>query len=290
MERELFKLAMRDAIARAGSREAGAWMALREQDLLAIEGFMDADMTWFLGLRETASLRSPLAWSAFLHKHDALRALLALEADPAINRVADPNEACGGSPILVGATRSRCVDCMQALIEAGASLNAEDAQGVTPLVAAVGIALPVHAIRCAKVLLDAGADPNKVSSAGYFALAGAAQKNCAAQVDQLMDAQAEVDLEGGDGFTALFYAIENGAVDAAGALLRAGADYEARALARDQAGEERLMTPLELARAKGDTEAAGLLFSFAEAAALRERIRAGAPHSVRAIGRSKVRL
>lgn len=278
---EAISEAMEHATAKAGSRAAGFWLALGEQDLLAIEGYME-DGAWALALSEKSSSREPAEWCVFLHRHDALAALLAHGADP------DAQGTAGS--LLAQAARSHCLECMALLIDAGASLDAEDARGSTPLVAAASQPIERHALKCVAALLDAGADPDKLTSRGYFALGACASQDHASGVERLVEARASLELCADDGFTALFYAVDNQAREAAQSLLRAGADYAARARAETGSGAVEEVTPFELASGRGDTQTAALLYSFAEAAALRERIGAKFSESVRPIGRKAARL
>lgn len=269
------------AVARAGSRVAGFWRALRAQDLLAIEGFME-DAQWALSLREADSGRAPAEWCSFLHRHDSLAALLAHGADPGA-------ESNAGS-LLAQATRAHCLECMGLLIQAGASVEAEDARGMTPLVEAANLRQESHALKCVKVLLEAGANPDALTSQGYFALGALASQNHASVVERMVAARARLEISAGDGFTALFYAVDNQARDAAQALLRAGADYAARAKAETGSGAIEEVTPFELASLKGDTQTAAMLYSFAEAATLREKLGPKFAGATRPVGRRAVRV
>jgi ankyrin repeat protein len=282
MNAQLNQEAMREAVARAGSRAAGFWAALRDQDLMAIEGFMDEDAQWALALRDLTSGREPAEWCSFLHRHDSLAALLAHGADP-------DHQSQAGS-LLAQAARSHCLECMDLLILAGAALDAEDARGMTPLVEASNLKQERHVIKCVGALLEAGANPDVLTSQGYFALGAIASQNHASGVERLMDAKADLELNAGDGYTALFYAVDNQARDAAQVLLRNGANYASKAQAESGSGSVEELTPFELASARGDTQTAAMLYSFAEAAALRERIGAKFAGAVRPIGRRAVRI
>lgn len=281
MDASFSQQAQFDAMARAGSRAAGFWLALRGQDLLAIEGFME-EPQWALGLRDAASGRAPAEWCAFLHRHDSLAALLAHGADP------DGQSAAGS--LLAQAARAHCLGCMGLLIDAGASVGAEDARGMTPLLEAANLRSESHALKCVDALLGAGADPDALTSQGYFALGAAAGNNHAAAVERMIEARAEVELSSGDGFTALFYAVDNQARESAQALLRAGADYLAKAKSPTASGSVEELTPFELASSNGDTHTAAMLYSFAEAAALRGRIGAKYSSALRPVGRTSARI
>lgn len=247
-----------------GNREAAAWSAMREQDLPALEAMMDQDGSWLLGLREEGSSRSPEAYCLFLHRHDALRVLL--------NAGANPDGPDGERTLLTSSVESRCPECVDLLIQAGADLDGEDGRCITPLVAASSAKRPAKGLECAAALLDAGASPDAASTLGYFPLAMAAQEDQAEMSRLLVGRGADLDRHAGDGYTALFYAVDHRARAAVEALLRMGADHLRRARVEVEEGAARDLTPFEFARGLGDTATATLLYAFAEASALSERI------------------
>jgi ankyrin repeat protein len=78
---------------------------------------------------------------------------------------ADPNV---GKPVLINAAQGGSSEAIAALIKHGAKINCSDAQGVTPLLAAVGSPVKTEVVR---LLLDSGADANaKIKDDGYTAL------------------------------------------------------------------------------------------------------------------------
>src|SRR4051795_1464566 len=80
-------------------------------------------------------------------------------------------------PALAAAIRDGDTRAVGKLIEAGADVNARDAEGNTPLILAAFYAGP----RCVEVLLEKGADPNAANRAGVTALIRAAtdyEKTC----------------------------------------------------------------------------------------------------------------
>lgn len=266
-------------LAKAGSPAQCFWLALWEQNLLAIEEAVVrlGQKAW--ALRDSKSGRTPVEWCVFLHRHDALRAILALGSNP-------DDHALKTQTPLAQACQSYCVDCMEMLIQAGAELDVVDeSSGATPLIVAANLAHEKHALRVANVLIQAGADKDKITADGYFALGAFAIQDYSTCIDAMSVAGAGMEAHAGDGFTALFYAVDNGAAGAAEALLRAGADFKAVATID---GED--STPLELSRKKGDTGMSALLFSFEEAQALRERIGKFAPGALKTIGSKAVRL
>lgn len=266
------------ALPRVAARASEFWAALGRQDLPVLESLMEQEGPSLLLLRDPASGKSPLEWAGFLHRHDSMRALLAWGADP--------EESTQGRPLpLAAAASDHCLECLGLLVEAGADLDAEGPDGGTALFRAANLKLGKHSSKTVSALLDAGAGPDVLTSGGCFALGAAASQGHAASVEALAGAGARLDLHSGDGFTALFYAVDNGELAAAEALLRAGADFRARA----DCGAG-VLDPLGLARERGDASMAALLYSFAEADALRERIAKVAPGAVRQLGRTVARL
>lgn len=257
--------------ASGGARQEAAWRALRQdnaEDLGAL--LRGSDASWALGLKEHGTGRSLLASAVFLHRHATLRLLL--------DAGGDPDGLDGGdaeSTLLTRATASRCLACVEALIEAGANVDFEDPQSKTPLISACLIKSAPRALELSCALLDAGADVAKVSSLGYFPLASAAQVDNDILVRELVKRGAPVDTHTGDGYTALFYAVENDARRAIEELLRAGADLSARAQAEFGSGSGtvlREVDPLELAAGRSYSATLALLYAFSEARALREKL------------------
>lgn len=263
---------------RAGGAAGAFWAALGEEDLVALEELREREGAKLLALREPKTQKTPLEWAAFLHRHDSMRAMLAWGADP------EHSEGGRAKPLAV-AVADHCAQCVGMLIEAGAELDAESPDGTTALVRAANLKLAKHSGPMLCALIEAGASPDVLTSRGYFALGAAACNDSPASVAALANAGASLELHAGDGFTALFCAVDNGAALAAEALLRAGADFRAQADCGDG-----LVDPLGLARERGDSSMAGLLYSFAEAEALRGRIAQIAPGAVREMPKRAARL
>lgn len=262
--------AAKPGAALAGARHEAAWRALRQDDAEALGALLGSDPAWALGLREPGTGRSLVASAVFLHRHRALGLLLDAGGDPDGLDGAD-----AASSLLTRAAASRCMACVESLVSAGAHLDAEDPQSRTPLVAAAMVKSAPRALEISMALLDAGADPSKMSSLGYFPLGMAAQEDNDALVRELVERGAPLETKAGDGYTALFYAVENDARKAIEALLRAGADLGARAQAEFGSGpgaELRDVDPLELAAGRALPSALALLYAFSEARALRGKI------------------
>jgi ankyrin repeat protein len=114
--------------------------------------------------------QTALMWAADNGDAEIVRLLLDAGADAAVNERAvwtdwerqvtsEPRaqyRATGGLTPLLYAARSGCVDCVAALLDAGADINLPNPDGVTPLM----IAIDNGAHDAAKLLLDRGANPH----------------------------------------------------------------------------------------------------------------------------------
>jgi ankyrin repeat protein len=260
---------------RAGGAIQCFWLALWEQNLVVIEESVKylGEKVW--DLRDSTSGRSALDWCVFLHRHDSLRALIALGALP------DSHAERYQAP-LIQACQSHCEVCLSILIQGGADLNqVEESTGTTALISSSNLAHEKHACHVVDILIQAGADIDQITSAGYFALGAFAIQDYAQCIHALTQAHANTELHAGDGFTALFYAADHGSFKAAEALLRAGADVKALT---DWEGQK--ITPLEWGRQRGHVSLAALLFAFEQAAALRACMQTIAPNSLKPVGSS----
>lgn len=119
--------------------------------------------------RETRKGQTVLMWAVAQSQPAMARLLLAhgaeVDARSTVNEwermvTAEPrqkNLMSGGFTPLLYATRQGCLDCVKALIDAGAKMELTDPDGVTPLLSAL---LNAH-FDTAKYLLEQGANPNK---------------------------------------------------------------------------------------------------------------------------------
>jgi uncharacterized protein len=174
-------------------------------------------------------------------------------AEPASNQ----SEPDGTTPLHSAVEQDR-LDVVQALISAGANVNAKNRYGVTPLVLAattgdasvtaallkagadVRVSVPetgsvlMTAARTGnpeviKLLLAAGADVNFAERySGQTALMWAAAEGHPAAVNALLAGGAKVDAQAQDKKTALFFAVRKGDIDSVQALIAAGAGVNAR--------------------------------------------------------------
>jgi ankyrin repeat protein len=157
---------------------------------------------------------------------DAARAGDAERVAALLDKGADPRAAApDGTTALHWAARAGQPATVERLLAAGADPAAANRYGVTPLALAAenGDAASVAA------LLDAGADPNTATPDGETVLLVAARTGRVEVLDRLLAAGAEVDAtEQWRGQSALMWASAENNADAVERLLAANADVEAR--------------------------------------------------------------
>ncbi len=176
---------------------------------------------------------TPLIVASLLGHVECVDALL--EANATVDKMADD-----GSTALVHASRTDNFECAQALIDAGADVDLQTNTGWTPLV----FACWNGGIRCARSLVAAGSDLHKpcrlnwlAADHGWTALTGACLNGHVNCVDVLVGAGVDVDQAKSDGRTALMVACSRGEVLCVRALLDANADVDKV----DHAGENALL-------------------------------------------------
>jgi ankyrin repeat protein len=125
--------------------------------------------------RESWYGETPLIWAAAENHAEAVRTLLSHGADPNIRsdsekwekrRLSQSLLSLGEWPPLFYAARENALEAGATLIEGGANLDLTDPDGATALVIAI---INAH-YEFAKMLLEAGADPNVVDTSGMGAL------------------------------------------------------------------------------------------------------------------------
>jgi cytohesin len=137
-------------------------------------------------------------------------------------------------------------DVVRLLLDAGADVNAADADARTPLMLAAtadwrhqhGCMRPhEHAVEVVRVLAERGADLEATDIEGRTALSLCAAAGDAERVNVIADAGADLDASDADGLTPLMWAARRGNTLALHAMIDRGADVRAR----DQGGRTALM-------------------------------------------------
>jgi ankyrin repeat protein len=161
---------------------------------------------------------APLADAAEKMDRSRIRALLAQRVDVDTPQI-------DGMTALHWATYHDDLETVELLLRAGATVNATNRYGVTPL----SLACTVGNGAMVERLLKAGADPNTSLPGGETPLMTAARTGTLASVKVLLSRGATVD--GKDdrrGQTALMWAAAEGHADVVRELLAAGADFQTR--------------------------------------------------------------
>jgi ankyrin repeat protein len=203
---------------------AVAGLTTVQGQLSLVEAVRVGDMTAARALlARKADVNAPSAnGTTALHwavEHDDLEMAGALLAAGAATRVAN---RYGVTPLHIAAVNGNA-RMIQRLLAAGANVNAMVPGGESPLMAAARTGSP-DAIR---LLIEAGADVNaKEREKRQTALMWAAAENNAVAIRLLAAAGADVRAKSAASFTPFLFAVRGGHVDAAGALLDAGADIE----------------------------------------------------------------
>ena len=131
-----------------------------------------------------------------------------------------------GNALLHSAAVHEQLELMKELLERGAAVNLQNAEGSTALMAASEQAR--FGTEAARLLLEHRASVDLRASGGITALMSAARCGHTAIVDLLLDNAADPDLQNDNGGTALMQAAGAGHTACAEALLNAGANMELR--------------------------------------------------------------
>jgi ankyrin repeat protein len=179
---------------------------------------------------------------------NTLRTLLSLGTDPNIRNFADDTALTfltsikgtdldmvdalleGGAEVnaqnklgrtsLMYAAENNCLAVVNKLVSMGADVNLQDSIGYTALM----YAAENNCLEVINKLVSAGADVNLQNRISYTALMRAAKNNRLAVVNKLVSAGADVNLQNGRGYTSLMYAAENNCLEVVNKLVSAGAD------------------------------------------------------------------
>lgn len=161
---------------------------------------------------------TPLMAAAANNNDTAVRAMLAAGADPSMRDVHDMSVLHHAGGYLSAAT-------LDLLIKAGAPLDAQDLTKRTALLRAI----QNHRTHYARQLLDAGANPNLADKSNSAPLHHAFRYNQSGLVEPLLKARANPNaVEDMTMATPLYLAAKHGLYNEVAALIKAGADVNAR--------------------------------------------------------------
>ena len=197
-------------------------------DMLALYG-VDVDANQFASPQLCAGIRAKCRKGTLLHKAAEDGDVSMVEAALAVGCEVDVNRSDGPSALDIAAAGGR-VDVMRVLLDAGANPNRSEDRGRcwTPLFYAAYEGR-VDALR---VLLEAGADVMHVDFSESTALHVAARRGHPAAIHVLLDAGASVDATDYHADTPLDDALRHSFRNCLGPLLQAGATLDENRLTR----------------------------------------------------------
>jgi ankyrin repeat protein len=244
----------------AGSESSPFYAPIRNDDLAAVRNLIRNPGPRALDGRGN----SPLMYAAAVGSVESMRLLLDAGADPNVANGfgATPLMWCAGdakkvalliakkanvnarsnlgrTPLMIAAAYDGAIEAARLLIEKGADVNARDKGGFSVLEQAAA----VNHIELARLLIATGADVNVQDEGGSTALMQAAQNGdrSAELVKLLLEHGAKVNVRSGDTFeivkngpiglghlTPLLFAAGQGNYEAVEALVKAGADVNAK--------------------------------------------------------------
>jgi predicted LPLAT superfamily acyltransferase len=149
---------------------------------------------------------------------EAVRSMIAAGTGP---NVPNPDDATGATALQAALGN---IEIMQALIAAGANLNAVNRDGNSALM----LATDSNLTESAKVLVNAGADVNLRNHKRYTPLINAVTRGNQEVVKLLLAHKAEINAETAEGRTALMVAYENGSFEMVQLLMDASANEKIR--------------------------------------------------------------
>ena len=159
-----------------------------------------------------------------VHRNDLQAVDALIRAGANVNAV----NRYGVPPLSLAATNGNAA-ILERLLKAGADANAGQSEGETALMTAARSGVPA----AVQVLLAHGADVNaKETWRGQTALMWAAAEGHAETIQVLLEAGAQINARSNAGWTALLFAAREGRIPAVKALLAGGADVNDALLAR----------------------------------------------------------
>ena len=163
-----------------------------------------------------------------VHRNDVKAADALIRAGADVNAV----NRYGVPPLSLAATNGNAA-LLELLLKAGANPDAAQSEGETALMTASRTGVPA----AVRTLLAHGADVNaKESWRGQSALMWAAAEGHADTIELLLEAGAQINARSNAGWTALLFAAREGKIPAVKALLAGGADVNDALLARPGRG------------------------------------------------------
>ena len=165
----------------------------------------------------TGYMMTPLIHASFVGHLNCVEALIAAGAD------VNENDVTGVTP-LIKASRRGQTNRVDILVASGADVNNSDMEGETPAMAAT----KSQRIECLNALIAAGANVNQSDRQGNTPLITASIKINNQCLNVLIAAGVDVNAKYHEGESALHHAIKEGNISAVNALISTGADVNQR--------------------------------------------------------------
>jgi ankyrin repeat protein len=195
------------------------WDAVRLNDLAKVQAMLSQHPDLSRPEAYGRWWRDPFEYVALTRNVAMLKTLLQTYPKYDLNKL-----QMGNATLLHGAVIQQDAAMVTALVQAGASLEAADATGITPLQAAVRS----KDQRMVALLVQLGADPKVVDSRGRSLMHDAATAHGGGTLQQVMALGVPVNAKDDDGRTPLHVAMAIANLDLIRPLLEAGADLGAK--------------------------------------------------------------